>query len=141
MLRSLALLAIGTAIFGFISVLIAKRHRRCPRCAATMGVFAAPADASAAYELWVCPSCPAVVTATNGQRSTLSWCPACRNRSLQTAAERLADEGGVVRVVVHEMCHLCGWDEDRPFQGLAPPRGLVVDFRAAAARRGRTPPD
>lgn len=135
LLSALAPVAIGAVLFGLAAVVLARRHRRCPTCAAPMHPIAPVEGPAPAYEVLVCGRCRAVATATAGHASTHTWCPACRNLSLLTTPRRLGDEEGQVRVEVEERCHLCGWEEERGFAGGPPPRGLVVDFREGRGRR------
>jgi len=105
--------------------------RTCGQCggeeiALTAGVST---DPPRAYEVFGCTSCSSATTTVHGVPSALSYCPACRQRSLELRTSRRAD----ARVEVSESCPICGYAgvavvpdavEDLPRRG----EGKVLPF-------------
>lgn len=103
-----------------------RRQRRCPACRSALVELPRPEERS--YEVMACPRCPTAATLAVGHRARFSWCPACKQRALQTPCIRLPDPSGALVVEVHEQCHLCGHSAQIQVEGPAPPRGLVLPF-------------
>jgi len=86
-------------------------------------------DPPRAYEVYGCSHCDAATTTVHGVPSALSYCPACRQRSLELGTGRRRDG----RVEVKESCPICGYHgvavvpevvHDLPTQG----EGKVLPF-------------
>ena len=132
-----AAVATGLAISGG-AFWILRRQRRCPSCRVTLATVA-DADSTTAdglplgYEVLACPLCTNALTLVQGARTRYSYCPECRQRTLETPCLRLPDsEEGGRRVEIHEQCHLCGYMAVR--EVCDPPRtpekrGQILIFR------------
>ena len=106
------------------------RNRDCASCNIPMAPLTEP-GAVRSYEVLVCSQCTNAVTAVHGAPSPLSYCPACRQRSLQTPVLRLPDVDHQPRVEVHECCTLCGYRAVAlvpAYLEEAPPSGKVIQF-------------
>jgi len=98
-----------------------------PEVALTHGVST---DPPRAYEVFACTRCDGATTTVHGLPSSLSYCPACRQRALELRTGRRSDG----RVEVREACPICGYHgvavvpevvEDLPTTG----EGKVLPFR------------
>ena len=87
-------------------------------------------DPPRAYEVFACTRCDGATTTVHGLPSSLSYCPACRQRALELRTGRRSDG----RVEVREACPICGYHgvavvpevvEDLPTTG----EGKVLPFR------------
>jgi|JI7StandDraft_1071085.scaffolds.fasta_scaffold411398_2 hypothetical protein len=132
-----ALLVITFALFALALWLIRGRvpDRRCPSCEVDYEVLsAAGAGPNQTYDVLACPSCANTLTCVQGTRSSLAWCPACRNRALDTPSVRRP--GDTLTVEVRELCLLCGHRHDYTLS--TPPErplGKVIPFPTSRMRR------
>lgn len=102
-------------------------HHECPSCQVEYTlVSAAGQGPNQTYDVLACPFCTVTQTRTQGVASSIAWCPACRNRSLQTTSTRIP--GDAVRVEVHEECPLCSFDRTFLVGGVERPLGKVIPF-------------
>jgi hypothetical protein len=134
---SAALLILTVLIFAGAVFLVRGRapERRCPSCELDYELLSQAGEGpNQTYDVLACPQCANTLTCVQGTRSSLAYCPACRNRALDTPSVRLPGDG--IRVQVREHCHLCGFRREYTLSN-APdrPLGKVIPFPAERTRR------
>jgi Zn-finger nucleic acid-binding protein len=102
--------------------------RQCPTCRIDYDVIAeAGAGPNLSYDILACPQCANTATRVHGSHAHLAYCPACRNRSLETASVRTAVQPPVVEI--RESCHLCEFQRSYEVRGEEPaPLAEVIPF-------------
>ncbi|MCB9663354.1 MAG: hypothetical protein H6732_04520 [Alphaproteobacteria bacterium] len=132
-LLTLAVATVGVYALASVTWRGRGAHRRCPTCRVPYVVVAHAGEGdNATYDVLACPQCANTVTLVHGAQSHLAYCPACRNRALETPSVRLPGEPP--QVEVREHCHLCGFQ--RTFTvGAQPGMGKVLPFPTARPRR------
>lgn len=115
------MLIVGTIAFAavvlFVSTMVYSRTGpfgstpSCPTCEVPFLVLDVPAEPERrTYDVLVCPECTNSVTRVLGARSRFAWCPACRQRTLETPVHRLPPTPErPLAVEVEEHCHVCGY--------------------------------
>lgn len=135
MIGLVTILVASVAVYGLASVSWRGRaaHRRCPTCRVPYVVVAHAGEGeNATYDVLACARCANTVTLVHGARSHLAYCPACRNRALETPSVRLP--GAPPQVEVRERCHLCSFQ--RTFTvGAQPGMGKILPFPTARTPR------
>ncbi|NCG18461.1 MAG: hypothetical protein GWP91_05555 [Rhodobacterales bacterium] len=132
-----AALILGWAVLLLLVGLLQQSHSlamvaggSCPRCQNILEDLPTPAEAGT-YEIAVCPTCDLAISTVQGMAGRATWCPKCRNRTLELTVQRLAPlPPAMLRVRVTEACHLCNHhaihliDESPLTQG----KGQVIPF-------------
>lgn len=102
--------------------------RQCPTCRTDYEVVAeAGGGPNLTYDVLACPQCANTATRVHGSHSHLAYCPACRNRALETPSVRTSLQPPAVEI--REFCHLC--DFQRTYEVRAenlPPLAEVIPF-------------
>lgn len=113
----------------------------CPNCRTPMAALPDEAPLGVrSYRVHACRTCTNVVTQVHGARSRWAWCPACRQRALETPVHRLPNApDGSPQAEVHELCHICGHELMVRLPELTPVAqgGKVLHFRRDVNRRDR----
>lgn len=84
----------------------------CPTCEADYLILEPPDEGGVrrTYDVLVCPECTNAITRVQGTKSRFAWCPACRQRTLETPVRRLPPAPlRPLAVEVEEQCHVCGF--------------------------------
>ncbi len=101
--------------------------RQCPTCKVDYEVISETGGMNLTYDVLACPRCSNCATRVHGTHSHLAYCPACRNRSLETPSVRTSLQPPEIEI--RENCHLCGFQRTFAARGEEPRKiGVVIPF-------------